>query len=30
MNELTGWPFEPMDGEIRPEGGFPGGGGFPG
>jgi len=29
---LKGWPFEPLDGIIGPEGdgGFDGGGGFPG
>ena len=29
---LKGWPFEPLDGQIEPEGGegFPGGVGFPG
>jgi len=33
MQELKGWPFEPLDGDPEPEpcgGGGPGSGGFPG
>jgi len=31
MQELKGWPFEPLDGDVEPcDGGFPSGGGFPG
>ena len=31
MNQLNGWPFEPLgDPYVTPCGGFPGGGGFPG
>ena len=26
MREMKGWPFEPLDGDVEPLGGGPGGG----
>jgi hypothetical protein len=30
MNELKGWPFEPLDRDVEPNGEGSGTGGFPG